>query len=231
MEFEAQIAAEPDQHGWVFGGQIVAPACVDPYLRIMPVARMILDRYGRLQDATDRERLLDGVLYPHNYRRTGTAFRPGALDVLSRLQDAGAVIVTNSATDAVQHKLRALGDTLEPLAQRVHGHAKKYLVDDAFGAVPASIDLPGLSRPVLLRRPRYHAVLDELRLAAGVDWSAVTVIGDIFELDLALPLALGARAGLLASAFTPPYESRFIEGHERGKLLQSLADVLPFVNL
>ena len=233
VEIEAVIAAEPDKHGWVFGGQIVAPAGVDPYLRIMPVARQILDQFGRLLDPTDRERVLDGLLYPYNYTLTATAFRDGARDVLATLQDAGAVVVTNSATDAVQTKIRQLADDarFEPLAARVHGHAKKYMVDAAFDAVPESISLPGLSRPVLLRRAKYHAVLDELRTAANAEWRDVTVIGDIFELDLALPLAMGARVGLLASPFTPRYESEFIAGDERGTLLQSLRDVPAFVGL
>ena len=39
--YEAVVASESAAYGWVFGGRIVAPASVDPYLRMMPVARLI----------------------------------------------------------------------------------------------------------------------------------------------------------------------------------------------
>jgi hypothetical protein len=59
-----------------------------------------------------------------------------------------------------------------------------------------------------------HATFDQL-----------VVIGDIFELDLALPLALGARVGLVASAHTPPYERAFVSAHPRGRVLEDLAAI------
>ena len=60
--------------GWVFGGQIVAPASVDPYLRIMPVARRIFDACGVFSDLADRDRLLDDVLYKYNYAKSATVW-------------------------------------------------------------------------------------------------------------------------------------------------------------
>ena len=41
-QYEQEVAENPGQYGWVFQGQIVAPATVDPYLRMMPVARKIV---------------------------------------------------------------------------------------------------------------------------------------------------------------------------------------------
>ena len=64
--FEAEVAADPQAYGWLFHGHIVAPATVDPYLRIMPVARKIFDHYGAFQSEADRTRLLDGILYKYN---------------------------------------------------------------------------------------------------------------------------------------------------------------------
>ncbi len=83
--FEAKVSADPDSYGWVYGGAIVAPATVDPYLRIMPVARMIFDEAGIFTDETERTRLLDAILYKYNYTKTTTAFRPGAGQVLRAL--------------------------------------------------------------------------------------------------------------------------------------------------
>ena len=82
--------------------------------------------------------------------------------------------------------------------------------------------MPGLARPVLLRRREYHAILRGLLDDAGATFADLVVVGDIFELDLAMPLALGARVGLVASAHTPAYECAFVEP-PRGRLIDDLA--------
>ncbi|MBM4292103.1 MAG: HAD family hydrolase [Deltaproteobacteria bacterium] len=237
---EDEIAARPEAYGWLFEGQIVAPASVDPYLRMMPVARRLLDEAEALLNPTDRERVLDGLLYKYNYQKTTHCFREGAaecLQALLRAQEEGALslrVVTNSHTDAVQAKIRRLeeeraaagggGPSLTPLVARVHGRAKKYALDDALTEVPRALTLPGLDRPVLLRRRHYHEALNALRAEAGAAWGDVWVFGDIFELDLSLPLALGARVGLMANAFTPAWERDFLRAHPRGHVLSALSE-------
>jgi FMN phosphatase YigB (HAD superfamily) len=108
-EVEAELAGIAGEVGWLFEGRIVAPATVDPYLRMMPVARRLLDEAGRLMDETDRTRVLDGIFYKYNYQKTTIAFRPGASEVLRSLSGTATYVVTNSHTDAVQHKIRSLG--------------------------------------------------------------------------------------------------------------------------
>lgn len=232
-EVEAEIAADPQRHGWMFGGRIVAPATVDPYLRVMPVARRLLDQAGRFLDERDRAGLLEGLLYKYNYRKTTIAFQPGAGAFLHAMGGKPVHIVTNSHRDAVQDKIRTLGGggdggALAWLVERVHGSARKFEVDDALQQVPESMALPGLDRPVLLRRHAYFQVLDGLRRAAGCEWSEVVVCGDIFELDLALPFALGARVGLMANAFTPPWERALLADHPRGAVLDSVPAISAF---
>jgi FMN phosphatase YigB (HAD superfamily) len=232
--FEAEVAANADSEGWLFGGHIVAPATVDPYLRVMPVARRILDHAGAFTVPAERDRLLDGILYKHNYRHTAIAFRGGAGEVLRSLEGTATYVVTNSHTEAVQRKIQALGGDagdLDWLVERVYGRARKYALDADFGAVPASMQLPGLERPVLLRRRLYHDVLDALRIDAKADWADVVVIGDIFELDLALPLAMGARVGLLANEFTPTWEKDFLAEHTHGAVLHDVSEIPAFAGL
>jgi hypothetical protein len=233
--FEQRIVDSGGRYGWDFGGRIVAPAGVDPYLRIMPVARMIFDHYGAFPSAQDRSRLLDGILYKYNYPKSGINFRPGAYELLSSLEGSSSWIVTNSATLPVQEKVRALAaqvgrpESLDWLTDRVYGFGKKYFIDDTWDAVPEAMTLPGLDRPVLLRRKKYFDVLETLRLEAGAAWSDVTVIGDIFELDLALPLHFGARVGLVTSDFTPRWEQSYLAEHPRGGLLEDLAAAAEFL--
>ncbi|MCB9758224.1 MAG: HAD family hydrolase [Alphaproteobacteria bacterium] len=229
--FEAEVAADPDRYGWMYEGHIVAPAMVDPYLRIMPVARRVFDHAGAFLREEDRTRLLDGVLYKYNYTKTGIAFRPGAREALEALEGQDVFIVTNSHTEAVKDKVRRLGqrpdgsNSLAWLVDRVHGRAKKYVIDDGFEAVPAQMSLPGLGRPVLLRRRLYFEVLDALRRELGADWSEVQVVGDIFELDLCLPLYAGARVALAVNRFTPAYERAFLEAHPRGAILEDFSEL------
>ncbi len=232
-EVEAEIAANPHAHGWQFGGRIVAPASVDPYLRIMPVARRIFDEVGVYLDEADRARLLEGLLYKYNYRKTAIAFREGARETLLGFTGRPVHVVTNSHTDAVQDKIRHLGggDDGGPLAwlvERVHGSARKFVLDDSFDTVPESMQLPGLDRPVLLRRRAYHDALRALLDQQGCDWSDLVVCGDIFELDLALPMAMGARVGLVVNAFTPPWEKDFLRDHPRGTLLDDVPAIARF---
>ena len=147
----------------------VAPACVDPYLRIMPIARMIFDRASVFMNENERDRILDRILYKYNYKKTVTAFRPHAGEFLRRFnQQSGyeTYIVTNSHTEPVRDKVQQLGaespDGLNWLVERVHGSAKKYIIDSSFDQIDENLTLPGLSRPILLRRKHYFDVLDEL---------------------------------------------------------------------
>ncbi|MCP4868527.1 MAG: hypothetical protein GY898_07390 [Proteobacteria bacterium] len=233
--FEQTILEAGGRYGWDFGGRIVAPASVDPYLRIMPVARMVFDHYGAFPSAEDRSRLLDGILYKYNYPKSGVNFRPGAFELLSSLEGSPSWIVTNSATLPVQAKVRTLAEqsdkpgSLDWLVERVHGFGKKYVIDDAWNGAPEAMYLDGLDRPVLLRRSKYFDVLDELRASVDAAWSDLTVVGDIFELDLALPLHLGARVGLVTSRFTPPWEREFLADHPRGELLSDLTAAAAFI--
>jgi FMN phosphatase YigB (HAD superfamily) len=233
--FEAEVAAHPEAHGWVFNGQIVAPATVDPYLRIMPVARKILDHAGCFLDETDRTRMLDAILYKYNYQKTLDVPQAGAGPVLRGMAGKPLYVVTNSHTAAVQRKIRQIGaepgseDDLQWLVDRVFGRARKYVVEPSFEALPATLELPGLSRPVLLRRKLYHDALDALRVQEGAAWDEVVVVGDIFELDLSVPLAMGARVGLMVNPFTPAWEKDYLATHPRGALLNSVSEIPPYV--
>jgi hypothetical protein len=227
---EAELAVAPASHPFLWMGRAVAPATVDPYLRMVPIAHRILDRFGAIPGPEDRARLLGNVLYRYNYAKTlgHPVFRAGAGEVLRALADTHAWIVTNSDTHAVAGKIAALDREVPGVAwltSRVRGHARKFDVDDAWTGVPDELAVPGLDRPVLLRRRAYHDILRELLDATGAAFTDLVVIGDIFELDLALPLALGARIGLVSSVHTPPYERAFVAAHPRGRVLESLAEI------
>ena len=136
---EAELSRAPELHPFLWMGRAVAPAVVDPYLRMVPIAHRILDTYGALvgpSAALDRGRLLGSVLYKYNYVKTLglPVFRAGAGAVLSNLHDNEAWIVTNSDTHAVASKVAALDREFPGVAwltSRVRGQARKFDVDGA----------------------------------------------------------------------------------------------------
>jgi hypothetical protein len=232
-QVEAQLAAAPSSHPFMWMGRPVAPATVDPYLRMVPVAHRILDHFGAIPSAQDRGRLLGSVLYKYNYAKTlgHPVFRPGAGEMLRALTGSRTWIVTNSDTHAVAGKVAAL-DREAPgvawLTSRVRGFARKFDVDDGWTGAPGEMVIPGLDRTVLLRRRSYFEILQQVVTEAESSFEELVVVGDIFELDLAMPLALGARVGLVTSARTPEYERAFVTAHPRAKLIEDLAEIPAF---
>lgn len=234
------ILAKPAEYPFRFGKQqlAVAPAVVDPYLRMSTIANRVLDHYKVFTDSAERDRLLSGVLYRHNYQRTleQPAFRAGAADLLRALgerRDRAVYVVTNSSTHHVREKIlrldREAGGGIAWLADRVRGNASKFVIDDAWSAGPSDLVVDGLDRPILRKRHRYFEILGEL---CGGDFSQLTVLGDIFELDLALPDALGARVALVKGPYTPPYEIAYLQAlGPRAHVATELSDVLDFIAL
>lgn len=245
-EITRDLMNDPGRTDWMYADakgilRAVAPAMVDPLLRVKPVIEALLAGYDLHKEFMQN---LSQVLYELGYPKCEIRFRPHARDLLEAVaRSADLSIITNSGTEAVENKLGHLFaprkheavDDFNPLAlvdafrDRVQGGAKKYFTDPDFDLVPESLDVPGHLRPVLLRRPRYFDALDTAMERSGVQsWEDVTVIGDIFELDLALPMAMGARVGLLAGPYTPPYEIEFLKNHPRGAVLQDLKEAEAF---
>ncbi len=223
-----QVLDSPGTYGWLQNGKIVAPASVDPYLRFMPIARKVLDHFGVLNDERVRSRILEGILFKYNYPKTDIVFRELARETLLSLKERDVYIVTNSHTDAVVKKLEMLAS--EPgefdwLMPRVFGHGKKYVLGDSPSDVSETQQLPGLERPIYLRRPHYDQTLSAILEKAEASWSSLTVIGDIFELDLSLPLVRGAKVFLMKSDYTPTYEVEYLMAHERGTVISSLSEL------
>lgn len=230
---QAEITAKPDVFGWEIGGRVVAPATVDPYVLTTTIAQLVLAGAGVLRDPSTRSAVLQ-ALYHQAYGATKTVFRPEARDVLEALLARGlpVTVVTNSSTEAVAKKLDALGARGRERV-RVLGGAQKFVLADPdggaalWGDVPEELRLAGLARPILLRRGRY---LDSLRAtfeAADATAREALVCGDVFELDLALPLALGACVHLVAGPSTPPWELEHLARAGARASAGALADLVP----
>lgn len=238
-EMDDELLANPGDFGWKFNGHIVAPACVDPYLRMMPIARMVFDRANAFMNDAERDRILDRILYKYNYKKTATVFRPHAAQFFQRLRllEQGnnplyTVIVTNSHTIPVQDKIRLLGEQhsvdFNWLVERVVGSARKYVLDEN---TDTHLQIPNLNRPIYVNRLQYDRILSKILVDYQSSWEQTTVLGDIFELDLSLPLSKGSTVGLMKNPFSPQYEVDFLDGHPRGAVHDNLLDALAWIEV
>jgi phosphoglycolate phosphatase-like HAD superfamily hydrolase len=203
----AIIQADPDRYGWQHDGRIVAPSHADPYILATTIAQLLLqEHHGSVaQGATES-------LFRQAYATAGTVFRHDARNVVEHVLGLGVpvFVVTNSHTVDVQRKLDRLGIDRDRL--EVRGDARKWMIrepevpDPRFDAIPAELHVEGLGRPMYLRRGSYFDVLSELWKRTGTSPEGTFVCGDIYELDLALPAALGARVHMVGRPSTPAYE-------------------------
>jgi phosphoglycolate phosphatase-like HAD superfamily hydrolase len=233
-DVEAGVLASNEEHGWEVGGRIVAPATADPYLLANFVARRLCDRLGVMTDKAERAALLDR-LYREAYAQVGMAFKPEAKEVLEALLEMGLPVhvVTNAHTATVEAKLTKLAPRGRERL-RVSGDARKFLIepssteDAIFAAVPETMQVEALVRPVHLRRGYYYDALRRIWNETDTSPETTLVAGDIYELDLAMPAALGASVQLVARANTLEYERRAIAAlGSRGGMDPSLRAILP----
>jgi FMN phosphatase YigB (HAD superfamily) len=245
---EQRVLATPHRFGgFEENGRVVAPPS-DPYLRANAVARVLCHRFGVLKNPRVRTEVLQGI-FRLAHRETTTCFRDDAARALGELLALDGVtvaIVTNASASMVLETLAPLG--LGRLESRlvVAGDAYKFGLTAAapaplrllpekqqaalgawnarFAGLPPESANPHIPRPIPVRRGSYfRALRDEVW---GDDLSGperTIVCGDVFELDLALPSALGAHVHLIRREETPSYEVAAVEALPRAATSTDLA--------
>jgi hypothetical protein len=242
------IAAEPLQHGWRLDGRITAYADEDPFLRHNATASgigILADRghagCRALQQAlaanghTELSALGSTIFMDasHAYLADhGHDLLPTAPAVLRALLEvADVVFCTNFTPDAVARSWVPRGfsftgpDATPGLALR--GEARKQvLTNDPARPVPFG------ERPVAVDRSFYRAALE----AEAPD----VVVGDVFSLDLALPLTMRADGHptcrplclLARTRFSPAWSLGMARGGAVPglRMLETLDDLVPLVH-
>jgi len=214
----AEITLDPAQ-GWISKGCIVAPISANPYVLNAAIHRELITRIrsGRIPNedykipGPEKQEAFGQALFDECYPLADTCFRQGAKEFLDSLvEEHNAVIVTNTKTSRVKNKLAHLGNYNEKI--KVLGNAKKFKpTDGPFPKQEAFIHLPRFPRPVFLNRGVYAIALSLLSQEIGFHPENTTVVGDTYELDLALPEKLGYRCILLETKGTQPYERPYIK--------------------
>jgi hypothetical protein len=241
------INAEPLQHGWRLDGRITAYADEDPFLRHNATSSGIgiLAERGHagcreLQQAlaahghADLSALGSTIFMDasHAYLADhGHDLLPSAPAVLRALLEiADVVFCTNFTPDAVARSWVPRGFTFAgPDATpglTLRGEARKQVLTND----PARL-LPFGERPVSVDRSFYRAALE----AEAPD----VVVGDVFSLDLALPLTMRADDHptcrplclLARTRFTPTWSLGMAGGGDVPglQLLSSLDELVPLV--
>jgi FMN phosphatase YigB (HAD superfamily) len=239
VEAEACLRSAPIETGWEEQGYIVASAQTDPYLFANMLTKRIVEMHASKKELAARN-LAEIVFQIHkvSYERVRPPFQPLAKYVLE-----GAVerkkhvfVVTNSIGDSVSKQLDTLGLKCRDKVI-VCGGAQKFVVasplqtSKAFSDLPDSIWLDGLNRPVLLKRGRYFDVLQNIWAATQTVPFTTLVCGDIFELDLAMPSALGAHVHLVTRPTTLAYERCAALRARFGGAADNLAAILDRLDL
>ncbi len=243
----AAIAAEPLGHGWRLDGRLTAYADEDPFLghnaRCTGIG-ILADR-GPGPCRALREALAErghgdlGALgsaifmdASHAYLADhGHDLLPSAPEVLtSLLAIADVIFCTNFTPDAVARSWLPRGFAFTgPQATpglTLRGEARKQtLTADPARTVPFG------GRPVSVDRSFYRAALEAER--------PDVVVGDVFSLDLALPLTMAAERHptcrphclLARTRFTPSWSLELARGGRLPGLglLESLVDLVPLV--
>ena len=234
--------------GWTAAECPSAPAAADPYILADEAAKLIFRRRRAMTSVslTVHKQAYDAALAP---------WREEALDTFSRLLEHGVQLhlVSNSGTDFITGRLRDLFDDKNPLRAKisVQSDAGKFRIcelnwDDQdalsaearrrFQALPVAYGetpLTETERPIYLRRGAYFEAINRA-LACDLDALTNTVFcGDIWEMDLAMPYALGANVHLLdrAAPFeTYRYERQALVAYgDRGKTSADLSGLLDWL--
>lgn len=114
---------------------------------------------------------------------------PAAGAIVKELNKKGVeiIIASNSKTEKIEHLFRKAGQTVTNeksiVRGRLHarGNAQKFVIDNSFASVPEKLNINKKIRVCLRRKNYYNILLEE---------KPDFVVGDVFSLDIALPLYL-----------------------------------------
>jgi FMN phosphatase YigB (HAD superfamily) len=212
---------------WIYEGNAVSSALGDPYLECNAIASAFFNWLSLFPEEVERSAVLQ-KLYTDNYPKTITVFREDAAQSLELAAHLNVCIATNSDTARVREKLALLnheeqtheGAQMDYSTLPLFGNAQKYKIDKEWQVVPEHLEAEDLHRPVLLRRRSYFEVLEKIRSTCSTEFSRMFVIGDNYELDLALPQALGMAVGYIETNRRMAYERKAVERYERGYVME-----------
>jgi len=140
------------------------------------------------------------------------------------------VVVSNSSTQKIEHLFHKMGKqptnerSFKPGPVHARGEAMKFVINDDFNSIPAILKTEK-RYDVQIRRQAYYKIL--------VDESPDYVIGDVFSLDISLPLYLrlnDARFSKLkliqiVHTYTPQWVKDFLANDDLKGIVYMIDDI------
>jgi FMN phosphatase YigB (HAD superfamily) len=238
----ADMEESPERHGWRVNGRITAFANEDGFIRINGLGACLDEQVSRGNRGA--RVLLAGLAkvgigsftglaqtcYETMVRETAAGkirpLDPEATAALKALIGRGdeVVVVSNSGTERICQLLRSAGFDPKQDARpgegklRVRGNARKFVL----GGEPRHFDVGDYR--VATDRPHYERILIEER--------ADVIVGDVFSLDLALPLDLARRGSTIGKPrlvlrlrpYTPAWSANYVIQNARGEVRCDVLD-------
>jgi len=201
---KAKIVKASPNAGWnLMNAPSTAPAGADPYILAGEAAGLIF-----------REKKLEAPnVFAKVYEQNTAPFRPEMHDVIEALlkKKVKVAFISNSDATKISNRIQDLFHKTPHKKDQIQvfGGAQKFLVKELLVDSPANaaqraqfdqlapgVRIEGVARPIYLRRGAYFEAL----CATQFPLAETLVVGDIWELDLALPAALGAHVHLIQRA-------------------------------
>lgn len=205
FEIKDSLRTQPYK-GFVIAGHDSLPASADPYIKSQAAMIDLIEenkntKFSSPKDVT--KFLIDSFSKTNKISTSKIFFREGVEDFLNKVKENyKTFIVTNSDDKKVTEALQSIaqGDI------EVYGNAKKLFVDSA----EISCNFPGFPRTTLMDRKKYTEILKEIK-NKGIAPEKSIVVGDTFELDLAIPSFLGYNIIQIDNGSTPKHEKNYMK--------------------
>lgn len=239
-----KVHAGSPHRAWTLLSRGSAPASADPYITAGEAANIIYASHG--VPAPPQTVNLHGDAYNAYIAPWRTDAGHTVLQLLAK--GVKVHFISNSATDYIQKRLTYLLLNRESDVT-LYGNASKFketdptdeLSQDAkklYSKLPKDYPSEGLEmlgRDVFVRR---GAFFDKIYEALDKDISRINTtlfVGDVWELDLAMPYLLGGNIHLITRAApfnTYEYERKIVESYgDRGRISDELSGILEWFNM
>jgi phosphoglycolate phosphatase-like HAD superfamily hydrolase len=212
----AAIQAASPGAGWTTLSKVsAAPAAADPYILSGEAVAWLTRRWLEAHPASIP--VVPADLYKQAYDSHAAPWRDELTGVLDELVDLGVKVafVSNSSEATIKGRLDDLLAAEPELRAKIAvvGNAAKYEIRELdwdepltraqtrpFRKLRPARSAHGLERPIYLRRGSYYRALLRVWGETGPTPVSTLVVGDVYELDLAMPAALGAQIHLVERA-------------------------------
>jgi hypothetical protein len=239
---EKLVRSHSPEAAWTITTTPSAPAAADPYILSLECAKYLLRSKNLPMD-------IPGTVYGNAATNHPAPWREEAKEVFNELlrHDINIIIMSNTSSVTITKRLQELFSSEDlPKGVSVKSGAQKYCIAELdwdssipkdtrkkFHSLPVVDSHPSIDRPVYIRRGMYFESICNAFNNDLKDLDKMVFCGDIWEMDLAMPYALGAKIHLIERAEPfPTYDferKATLHDMKRGKISDDLSGLLEWI--